>query len=278
LNRRDNLIPAHRLAGARPLPLVSKGHLNPQTSPPVARYSAPDDLADLVRHFWVPEWSLPDRQVVTASVLPCPALNLVIEPAGVTLNGPTTRRSLRTLTGRGWAVGALLRPAATLALGHEGPALVDRALPLDEPGLADRVAVAMTAAAPATARHRAAIGVVSDWLHSSATRIGEPGVLANAAVAVVERDPAVHRVADLAAALHVTPRTLQRALRRCTGFTPAEVIRRTRLQDAAHQLRHQDPALLARVAHDAGYADHAHMARDFRDVLDRTPSDVRDSE
>lgn len=258
--------------------LVSKGHLNAATSLPVARYSAPDDLADLVRHFWVPEWCQPDGQGVMVSVLPYPALNLVVEPTGVTLSGPTTRRWVRTLSGCGWAVGVLLRPAGTLALGHEAPALVDSAQPLDEPGLAGRVAAAMTAAASATARHHAAIGVLSDWLRARTARIGGPGALANAAVALVERDPTVHRVAELAAALHVTERTLQRALRRCTGFTPAEVIRRTRLQNAAHRLTHQEPPLLARVALDAGYADHAHMSRDFRDVLSRTPRDVRDSE
>lgn len=184
---------------------VSKGHLNPAASPPVTRYWPPDDLTDLVRHFWVPEWSLPDGRAVTASVLPYSALNLVVEPTGVTLNGPTTRRWLRTLAGRGWVVGALLRPAATLALGHEAPALVDQAQLLDEPELASRVAAAMAAGEPATMRHHAAIGVLSDWLRASLVRIGEAGALANAAVALVERDPAVHRVADLAAALHVTP-------------------------------------------------------------------------
>lgn len=257
---------------------VSKGHLNPAASPPVARYAAPDDLADRVRHFWVPEWSLPDGQAVTASVLPYPALNLVVEPSGVTLSGPTTRRSLRTLTGCGWAVGALLRPAATLALGHEAPALVDRAQSLDEPGLVDRVTAAMTAGESTAVRHLAAIGVLSSWLRASMARIGGVGALANEAVALVERDPVVQKVADLVAALHVTQRTLQRAVRRCTGFTPAEVIRRTRLQGAAHRLAHQEIAPLARVAHDAGYADHAHMARDFRDVLSQTPSDIRDGD
>ena len=60
-----------------------------------------------------------------------------------------------------------------------------------------------------------------------------------------------------------------------TGFTPAALIRRRRLQDAADRLRHDPGANLAGLAHELGYADHAHLTRDFRTVLGFTPTTYR---
>ena len=51
---------------------TSKGHLNPTGSAPIRRYRAPGHLAGFVRHYWVPEWALPDGRVVTARVLGYP--------------------------------------------------------------------------------------------------------------------------------------------------------------------------------------------------------------
>lgn len=253
----------------------SRGHLNPTPSAPVHRYPAPADLAEVVRHFWVPEWSLPDGVELTARVLGYPALNLVVEGGGAVLVGPTSHGSARTLAGAGWAVGALLLPAATEALGYDAAALVDRVEVLSAPGLVAEVAAAMHGEADLGRRHEDATGRLAAWLRERLGPVRDPGRLANRAVALVEQDPGLHRVADLAARLHVTTRTLQRAVRRGTGFTPGEVVRRTRLQEAAERLSRDEHATVAEVAHDAGFADHAHLTRTFRDALDRTPSRFR---
>jgi len=52
------------------------------------------------------------RRVSRQYLVAFPASNLVVEPHKVGLSGPSTRRSYRDLTGTGWAVGALLHPAA----------------------------------------------------------------------------------------------------------------------------------------------------------------------
>lgn len=254
---------------------LSKGHLNPETSTPVARYPASPDLAGLVRFHWVPEWSLPEGQAVTARVLGYPSLNLVVEADAVLVSGPTRAASERVLRGTGWAVGTLLQPAATIALRYDAADLLDSVVPLDEPDLAGRVVAAMTAAGPAPSRHRRAVAVVEEWLRARLGPPTEQGALANEAVALVEGDPSVTRVAVVAERLHVTPRTLQRAVRRCTGLSPHEVIRRRRLQEVADRLRTGAGEDLARVAAETGYADHAHLTRDFRESVRQTPSDFR---
>ena len=73
-------------------------------------------MADRVRWIWIPRWNLPAGQRDRQEVLPFPACNLVVEPDGIALYGPTTSISYRELEGRGWAVGALLRPAGAGAL------------------------------------------------------------------------------------------------------------------------------------------------------------------
>jgi AraC-like DNA-binding protein len=255
----------------------SKGHLNPAESAPISRYPVEPDLASYVRHFWVPEWELEPGTSVTARVLGYPTLNLVVDPELVIVTGPTRRESQRVLEGRGWAVGVLLQPAATPALGYDAERLVDAALPLDEPSLRAAVVVAMSATGSQEERHLAAVAVVSAWLRE---RLGEhtltdQGLLANRAVEIVEGDPTLTRVADLAARLHVSERTLQRVVRRCTGFTPAEVVRRRRLQEATDRIRRGDAADLSEVAQEVGYADHAHVTRDFRAALEEPPSQFR---
>ena len=78
-----------------------------------------------------------------------------------------------------------------------------------------------------------------------------------------------------AALLGVSVRTLQRMAHRYVGLSPAAMIRRRRLQEAAERIRSDPGADLATVAAELGYADQAHLANDFRAVLGFTPSAYR---
>src|SRR5699024_5735892 len=93
-----------------------RGVLHPERLPTFRREPAPDDLSDRIRWFWIPRWNVEPGRTSRQELLPFPASNLVVEGGVVTLSGPTTGRSHRDLRGRGWAVGALLRPAGIAAL------------------------------------------------------------------------------------------------------------------------------------------------------------------
>jgi AraC-like DNA-binding protein len=264
-----------RLNSADTSALSSHGHLNPGGTPPVARYLPEPDLRGLIRHYWVPEWSLPDGVSVTADILGFAALNIVAERRGVILFGPTTRSSSRTLEGRGWAVGALLRPAATIALGYDAASLVDGLERLDVPDLLDDLVGIMDSDDPAGIRHGRATQVLGEWVRRRAAEATPYGDLANRFEELIEHAEPGMRSGDLALALAVSERTLQRAVRRTTGFSPAQVLRRHRLQEVAARLRTDAPADLADLAAEAGYADHAHMTREVREMLATTPSHLR---
>jgi transcriptional regulator GlxA family with amidase domain len=94
-----------------------------------------------------------------------------------------------------------------------------------------------------------------------------------AAVArVAETDRTVRRLDDLAARAGVTPRALQRLFARHAGVSPTWVLRRYRLLEAAESVRAGEPVVWSDVATELGYADQAHLVRDFRAALGRTPA------
>lgn len=252
----------------------TRGILYPTRLPTLHREPVEGPLADFVRWFWIPEWDLAPGRTSRQHLIGYPACNLVVENTMVGLSGPSTRASHRDLVGRGWAVGALLRPAAIRTFTDEPASLRDQYRTLEHPDLLAAVSRAMDADAPDAARHADATAVLGAWLGA---RLGEPseeGLLANRLVDATEH-PTLLTAADLAKHLHVSTRTLQRLAAKYVGLSPVALIRRRRLQEAAERLRNDAALNLATLAHELGYADHAHLCADFRDTLGFTPSAYR---
>lgn len=251
----------------------SRGVLYPARLPSFARIPAEHAEAPLVVHYWIPEWDIEPGRVSRQHVIGYPAVNLVVMDGEVLVSGPTTRRSHRDLRGRGWALGAMLRPAAVPAIADDPRALRDTQTRIEAPELV--VAVSARMASDDGERLARACRTLGAWL---VTRVGEPSseaLLANELARIVDSDPAVLQLADIAARLNVSERTVTRLARRFVGVTPAAMIRRRRLQEAAEQLR-ADPGIpLAEVAARHGYADQSHLSRDFRAVLGFTPTGYR---
>ena len=252
----------------------TRGVLFPERLPAFARVEPDERVAAFVRWFWIPEWDLSPGQVSRQEIVGFPAVNLVVEPDGVTVSGPTTRCSHRELSGRGWAVGALLRPAARAVLPDEPAALVDRVVPAGSRELHAEVVAAMSGQ-DREERHAASVAAFSAWLTARAPSPPDEALLANAMADLLLQDAGILPIADAASRLGVSSRTLHRLAHRYVGVPPAAMIRRRRLQEAAQRLREHPEADLADVAAELGYADHAHLTRDFRRVLSFTPSAYR---
>ncbi|WP_309066506.1 helix-turn-helix domain-containing protein [Microbacterium sp.] len=250
----------------------TRGILFPRRLPDFRRLPAPPAVAHAVAWFWIPEWDLGPGEVSQQEIVGYPALNLVVEGAVVTLAGATTRAGVRELRGRGWAVGALLRPAAVGRLIDDPASLRDGETAYPASELQASVAQAM---ASGPGRQERAVTAFSEWL---ADRVGEPdevGAHANAMADMLMGDPEVRTPEQAAARLAVSVRTLQRMAHRYVGLPPAAMVRRRRLQEAAERVRNDPAADLASIAAEFGYADHAHLAREFRAVLGFAPSEYR---
>lgn len=255
----------------------SRGILHPARLPTFHRVPAPDDLTELVRWFWIPRWRIEPGRTSRQHVLPFPASNLVVEPDGVTLSGPTTGASHRDLTGTGWAVGALLRPAGIAQL-HPAPhELRDAEVPYAAPELHAPVAAAMADEDEEAGRARAVEAWVA-WLRDRCRPSDEQALLANRMEELVASDPEVVRVEQVADRLALSVRAVQRLAHRHVGVPPLAIIRRHRLQEAAKRLREEPSLTVSHLAAELGYADHSHLTRDFRRVLGLSPQAYRRGE
>lgn len=80
---------------------------------------------------------------------------------------------------------------------------------------------------------------------------------------------------DLADAVSLSPRHVQRLFARHLGFAPRTVSRVVRFQQALRRLMVDPDRPLAQIAADAHYYDHAHFIRDFREFAGGVPRGYR---
>ncbi|AZS41210.1 MULTISPECIES: helix-turn-helix domain-containing protein [Microbacterium] len=250
----------------------TRGVLYPARLPQFHRLPPPPAAAELVEWFWIPEWDIEPGRSSRQEIVAYPALNLVVDANTVTLAGATTRASHRDLRGSGWAVGALLRPAAVAVLIDDPASLVDDERELDDgSGTGALRAAVVSTMSSGEGRRERAVEAFSQWLEDRAGPVGEPARQANAFMDVLMGDGAALTPEEAATRLAVSVRTLQRMTHRHVGLSPAAMIRRRRLQEAAQRVRENPETDLASIAAELGYADHAHLTRDFQAVLGIAP-------
>lgn len=236
-------------------------------------FAAPADLRDVVAALWTGRWDLPADRPHATELISDPSVNIAFEagPSGTESRvvGVWTRLWRRTLAGKGHVRAVKLRPGAVRAF-IPVPAvdLVNRITPLHEifGGATRRLEERILRADDETAFH-----IMTDWLRTVRCRDGATAL----AVSVVDRivkDPSLTRMEDLARVSGYGPRALQRLFRDEVGASPTWVIRRYRLQEAALRIERGDPQSLAALAASLGYADQAHLARDFKRAVGKSPS------
>jgi AraC-like DNA-binding protein len=90
----------------------------------------------------------------------------------------------------------------------------------------------------------------------------------------ITEDPGLRRVAQLAEVSGLPERRLQRLFADYVGVSPKWVMRRARLHEAALRVEADGPASVdwAALAADLGYADQAHLSRDFTATVGVPPT------
>lgn len=82
------------------------------------------------------------------------------------------------------------------------------------------------------------------------------------------------KVADLAAALHYSPRQINRLVRASTGLTPALFIREIRLQKAWQLLSKKQVATVSEAAYAVGFENMSYFTLKFSERFGRKPSEL----
>jgi AraC-like DNA-binding protein len=286
------------VSGPQPDPVEqdSRGILDPwllRKRVQLTRYPVGPALAGLVDRFWAVEWDLPPGTEHTQQVLTHPAANFSIGHADARsgegragqlearLNGVARSLSTRTLAGQGWAVAAMTTPGGLGAFVTEpASAFSDRVIPLGQVlGTGEADLIEETSAQPdqearakvlARALENQVAGAVPQRVRT-ARQVAEIAGLA-------ETDRSLRQLGDICAVTGLGPRKLQRMFLEYAGVPPTWVLRRYRLLDAAEAVRAGQPMSWAELAADLGYADQAHLIRDFRAATGQTPAAYAESQ
>ncbi|HEV3459075.1 MAG TPA: helix-turn-helix domain-containing protein [Thermoanaerobaculia bacterium] len=272
----------------------TRGVLRPQTQPQrtPARFPPAADLSAFVDLYWIAHWDLAPGATTVVETLPHPCVNVVVEQGGSLVHGPVKGRFSRTLAGRGRVVSARLRPGAFRAF-CKRPAwqLVGTSMGFPAAfGVASGpLESAMLVPANAQADERAMVGVLEQFLRErlpapdpATLDVGDGIDLVDTIdridridgiIACIAADRDLVRVEDLAQAVSLGRRSLERLFREYVGPSPKWVIRQYRLQAAADEAAKGKVANWSRLASELGYADQAHFIRDFRAILGATPTE-----
>jgi AraC-like DNA-binding protein len=218
----------------------------------------------LVDRYWVASWDLRGRPSHTQHVFAHPVVNVTFVDGGPgVVVGVTTAVGSRTLVGSGRALGIMFRPAGFRPLlGRPLSSTRDRAFPWAE--VVGEAAAGDLASAVAGAADGEAMAAAADAALAALVPARRGAWERTAALAErIAADPSFLTVEDVAAHAGATSRQVQRWFADHVGIGPKAVIRRYRLYEAAERARGGGPVDWARVAASLGYADQAHLTRDF---------------
>jgi AraC-like DNA-binding protein len=222
---------------------------------------ASGDLATFVTGFWTAEWdyATPYQQ----KIVPYPQVQLTSrDGAAPQLHGVSTRYVLRLLEGRGRVVGAAFRPGMFRSiLGQPVSTITDRILPASAALVLQPIPVSI--ADPAD---------FGSWLLARLPAPDPEGQQASEIVDMVRDDPLISRADTLAATVGLSLRTLQRLCAEHVGVGPKWLIRRYRLHEVTERLDAGAPIDWAALAAELGYADQAHLTRDFAGLFGEPPT------
>jgi AraC-like DNA-binding protein len=232
----------------------------------------------LLRELVVCTWSRggPTAERLSASddddvILPDGCVDLVWDGESLFVAGPDTGPVVldRDAARRAHA-GVRFRPGVSPAfLGVPASEIRDQRVPAENLWGASATRPLVDALAGASTS--AAIAMLERAVVDHAT---EPvDALATAAVHAIARVPSM-RVDALADNLGVSERTLHRRVRAAVGYGPKVLERVVRFRRFLALLPRRDAGSLADLAHAAGYADQAHLARDCRALADKTPAEL----
>jgi AraC-like DNA-binding protein len=263
----------------RPVSSIPKGVLEPARAKEklrLARLHPSDDLAPFVEHHWIVAWDLRGQEPHVQSTLPYPCVHVVFERKTTGIYGVMRGPFAYRLEGRDRVLGVRFRAGAFRGLfGKPVGKLTDRTLPLsaifdvDDDAIRDAVL---------DAPDDAAMIAIAESMVRAALPAPDPTVaLIGAIIARAEADPSITRVDRLAEVAGLGVRDLQRLFADYVGVSPKWVIRRVRLHEVAFRLSRGEAVELTRLSHELGYFDQAHLTRDFKAVVGRSPSDYQDA-
>ncbi|MFJ4471903.1 DUF6597 domain-containing transcriptional factor [Streptomyces sp. NPDC089424] len=240
------------------------------------RHRPAEPLRRYVETYWFIDWDLPEPYA--SRVVPHPSVNLTFQwdeaegPPYGEVTGIPRGLYTRKLTGRGRVCGVKYRPGGFRPYAPGAPASrwTGRTLTAEEVFAA---AGPGTAASILSSPHDEGRRAALDTFLLALTPEPDPQAdLAMDLVEAIRADRTVRRVQDFARAHGMSVRALQRLFSGHVGVGPKWVILRYRIHEALELAGTRHDVDWAGLAADLGYADQAHLVRDFTSTVGTTPT------
>ncbi|MFJ4688137.1 DUF6597 domain-containing transcriptional factor [Streptomyces sp. NPDC088789] len=238
------------------------------------RHPPAEPLRHWVETYWLIDWDLPEPYA--SHIVPHPSVNLTFQwdedegPPYAEVTGIPLGLYTRKLTGRGRVCGVKFRPGGFRPYAPGRPAghwtgRVESAGTVFPAATPERARSVVTA--PTDTDRRTALDT---FLLSLAPAPDPQADLAMDLVRHIRADRTVRRVTDIAPDLSV--RALQRLFSGYVGVPPKWVILRYRIHEALEHAGTRQDVDWAALAADLGYADQAHLIRDFTRTVGVPPT------
>jgi AraC-like DNA-binding protein len=231
-----------------------------------------EPLRPYIEHYWLIDWDLTEPYV--SHVVPHPAVHIVFqrlagEDAFVEIAGIPHGLFAQKLEGKGRVCGIKFRPGAFRAVAPDRPVSEWTGLRVRQPDvLPDIDPGTILDPADDTAR----VTALDSFLLALDLRPDPQAELATTLVDRIRADRTIRRVTDFAHAEGLSVRLLQRLFAAYVGVGPKWVILRYRIHEALERAGAEEPVDWAGLAADLGYADQAHLVRDFTATVGVTPT------
>lgn len=237
------------------------------------RYAPPAELGEWVEHFWSERWAFPPGARELREMLPHPNVHLVFVSGAARIYGVQSGLFRRELTGVGRIFGVRFWPGVFRPfLGRPVCTLTNRCIAAVDV-FAD---IEVIASAMAEVQDEATlVARAGRYLLEHRPPSDPRAQKARAIVQAIASDRSLTRVQQLLVSSGCSERELQRLFRRHVGASASWVIKRYRLYEALDQLRTKGETGLAQLAHELGYCDQAHFAKDFRKRAGESPRTYR---
>ncbi len=237
----------------------------------LSRHQPSAALRPFVDFLWIVRWDLSGEQPHEQKILPHPNVNLAFEESGPAVYGVDRKLFTRRIAGRGKVLGVRLspggfRPFWTAPVSR----LTDRTIPAAEVfGAAVAAAQEAIMGAPGDA---AMVAHAEEFLNGVLPDRDPVAESVAEMVSLINADPSLTRVDQLAALSGLSVRRLQRLFAEYVGVGPKWVMRRARLHEAAQRADQGAVVGWAAMAADLGYADQAHLTREFTALIGVPPA------
>lgn len=221
----------------------------------------------------ITHWMIGDEKTRISELLHYPCVNLVSDSERSVVHGLRRPRSVFRWKGSGFQFGTNFLPGGFAAFTSvRVEELNDRVVPLTLPFGASggRVADELVELA-ADGDANAYFAALEAFLLARRPTVSRSYELVREAEKAMLTAAPGTTVAEVAAGLGVSMRTLQRAFHDHVGIGPKWVLLRYRMHAAAVRIREGEELDAASLAVDLGYSDQAHFIRDFKGQVGLSP-------